>query len=226
VATTQLFAEAMNERDYEEMRRLRPVLLGLIADGASPRVLGWVHHSLWAEEYLEGRYEAAYEHAAASLERAQEIGHEYMRVCALEARLLAYSAFTGRIDQPDLAEVIDVARRHGVHSVAVAALWFLARYAAGVEPEGAGRWLALAERIHTELSTARSLEEVLREETMAVLGITDLGPLLSEVPPFDPGAALDEAAAWVASRSPDETASRGSVTSGSPRRAGRGVQPS
>jgi predicted ATPase/DNA-binding SARP family transcriptional activator len=217
VATTQLFAEAINARDYEEMRRLRPVLLGLITEGASPRVLGWVHYSLWAEEYLEDRYESAYEHAAASLERAQEIGNEYMRVCALEGRLLAYSAFTGKIDQPDLAEVIDGARRHGVHSVAVAALWFLARYAAGVDPEGAGRWLALAERIQTELSTARSLEEVLREETMAVLGITDLGPLLAEVPPFDPGAALDEAAAWIASRSPTETA---------PRHAGRPVQPS
>ena len=169
-------------------------------------MLGWVHYSLWGEEYLNGAYEAAYEHACASLERAIEIGHEYMWICALEARLLAHSAFAGEITQPELADVIDRARRHGVHSVAVAALWFVARYASEVDPGSAGRWLALAERIRTELDTARSLESELREETMAVLGITDLGPLLAAVPPFDPGAALDEAVAWVASRSPTEIA--------------------
>jgi predicted ATPase/DNA-binding SARP family transcriptional activator len=211
VATTQLFAGAINARDYDEMRRLRPVLLGLIAPGTSPRVLGWVHYSLWADAFLDNRYESACEYASASLERAREVGHEYMCVCALEARLLAYSAFSGTIPQTDLAEVVEAARQHGVHPVAVAALWFVARYAAAVEPQSAGRWLALAERIHTELGTARSLEEVLREETMAVLGITDLGPLLSAVPPFDPGAALDDAATWVASRSPTEIAGRGAM---------------
>jgi hypothetical protein len=131
-----------------------------------------------------------------------------MLVCALEARLLARSALEREITQPDLAEVIELARHHGVHSVAVAALWFVARYAAGVDPDRASRWLALAERIHTELDTARSLEEVLRDETMAALAITDLGPLVASVPPFDPSTALDEAVAWVASRSPTETAPR------------------
>jgi hypothetical protein len=90
----------------------------------------------------------------------------------------------------------------------VAALWFVARYAAGVDPMSAGRWLALAERIRTDGDTNRSLEEVLREETMAVLGITDLTGLLTAVPSFDPVAALDDAAAWVASRSPTEIAPR------------------
>jgi predicted ATPase/DNA-binding SARP family transcriptional activator len=208
VATTQLFAEAINERDREEIGRLRPVLLGLIAPGTSPRVLGWVRYSLWGDAYIDGRFEEAYEHASSSVELAREIGQNYMLVCALEARLLARSAVGREITQPDLAEVIELARRHGVHSVAVAALWFVARYAAGVDPESAGRWLALAERIRTELDTAGSLEEVLREETMAALGITDLGPLLSAVPPFDPATALDEAAAWVASRSPAESAPR------------------
>jgi predicted ATPase/DNA-binding SARP family transcriptional activator len=208
IATTQLFAEAINGRDLEEIRRLRPVLLSLIAPGASPRILGWVHYSLWADAYLDGRFESAYEHAAASLERASEIGHEYMLMCALEARLLAGSAVSGEIRQPELAEIIEMARRHGLHSVAVAALWFVARYAAGVDPMSAGRWLALAERIRTDGETNRSLEEVLREETMAVLGITDLTELLTAVPSFDPAAALDDAAAWVASRSTTEIAPR------------------
>jgi predicted ATPase/DNA-binding SARP family transcriptional activator len=208
IATTQLFAEAINARDQAEIRRLEPTLRGLLGADASPRVLGWVHYSLWGEAYLDGRFDEAHRHACACLERAVEIGHEYMHVCALEARLLAGSDVTGQIPQPDLAEVVERARRHGVHSVAVAALWFVARYAVGVEADSAGRWLALAERIRTELGTARSLEEVLREETMNALGITDLGPLLAACPPFDPGAALDDAAGWVASRPPTEVAPR------------------
>jgi hypothetical protein len=208
VATTQLFAEAINARDRDEIHRLRPVLLGLIAPGTSPRVLGWVHYSLWADAYIDGRFEEAQEHSSSSAELAAEIGHKYMLVCALEARLLARSALSAEITQPELAEVIELARQHGVHSVAVAALWFVARYAAGVDPDTAAGWLALAERMQTESDTATSLEEVLREETMAVLGITDLGPLLSAAPRFDPATALDEAVAWVASRSPDETAPR------------------
>jgi predicted ATPase/DNA-binding SARP family transcriptional activator len=208
VATAQLFAEAINERDHDEIQRLRPVLLALIAPGTSLRVLGWVHYSLWGEAYINGRFEEACEHAASSVGLAAEIGHNYMLVCALEARLLAGSSVAEKITQPELAEVVEIARRHGVHSVAVAALWFVARYACEVDRDSSGRWLALAERIHTELDTAHSLEEVLREETMAVLGITDLGPLVSDAPAFDPATALDEAAAWVASRSPTEVVPR------------------
>jgi hypothetical protein len=198
----------MNARDRDEMRRLRPTLLNLIATGASPRVLGWAHYSLWAEAYIDDRFEAAHQHARSSVELAAEIGHEYMLICALEARLLAGSAVSRQITQPELAEVIESARRHGVHSVAVAALWFVARYAAAVDPESAGRWLALAERIRIELDTGRLPEDVLREETMAILGIADLGRLLATVPPLEPAATLDEAVAWVASRSPTEVAPR------------------
>ena len=208
VATTQMFAEAINARDHEEIRRLRPVLLALNAPETSPRLLGWVHYSLSGDAYLEGRFESAYGYASSSLELARQVGHKYMLVCSMEGRLLARWALSGEITQPELAEVVELARGHGVHSVAIAALWFVARYAAGVDPESAGRWLALAERIHTELNPAHLLEEVLREETMAVLGITDLSPLLSAIPAFDPAIALDEAAAWVASRSATEVAAR------------------
>ncbi len=208
VATTQLFAEALNARDHEEMSRLRPVLHALIDPGTSPRVLGWVQYSLWGDAYVDGRFESAYEHASSCLELAAGIGHKYMLVCAFEARLLAGSAVSGQITQPELAEVIELARAHGVHSVAVAALWFVARYAGEVDPESAGRWLAFAERMCTEFDTGESLEVVLRDETLAALGITDIGPLLAALLPFDPTAALDEAAAWVASRSPTEIAPR------------------
>jgi predicted ATPase/DNA-binding SARP family transcriptional activator len=211
VATTQLFGRAISARDRQEIRRLRPVLLGLIVTGTSPRALGWVHYSLWADAYIDGRFQSAYTHACSSVERAAEIGHEYMLVCALEARLLAGSAVSGEMSQPELAEVVERARRHGVHSVAVAALWFVARYAAGVDPESVGRWLALAERIRAELDTGRLPEEALREETMEVLGITEVGSLLVAATPLDPTSVLDDAAAWVASRSPTEIAPRALV---------------
>jgi hypothetical protein len=211
VATTQLFGRAISARDRQEIRRLRPVLLGLIAAETSPRALGWVHYSLWADAYIDGRFQSAYTHACSSVDRAAEIGHEYMLVCALEARLLAGSTVSGEMSQPELAEVVERARRHGVHSVAVAALWFVARYAAGVDPESARRWLALAERIRAELDTGRLPEEALREETMEVLGITDLGALLVAATPLDPTTVLDDAAAWVASRSPTEIAPRALV---------------
>jgi predicted ATPase/DNA-binding SARP family transcriptional activator len=211
VATTQLFAVAITARDRDEMARLHPVLESLISDETSPRVLGWVYYSLFGEAYIDGRFEQAYEYACSSVERARETNHSYMLVCAIEARLLARSAMTGEITQPELAEVFELAYSYGVHSVAVAAVWFVARYAAAVDPDSARRWVVLAERISTEFEAAPSLEEVLRPETMEVLGITDLAPLLSAAPRFDPATAFDEVAAWVASRSPTEVAPRDPV---------------
>jgi hypothetical protein len=84
----------------------------------------------------------------------------------------------------------------------------VARYAAAVDPESARRWLTLAERISTEFDAAPSLEEVLRGETMEVLGITDVGTLLSETPAFDPATAFDEVTAWIGSRDASEVATR------------------
>jgi predicted ATPase/DNA-binding SARP family transcriptional activator len=211
IATAQLFSAALNNHDVAEVRRLHPILERLIAPGTSPRLLGWVHYCLCGEDYMDRQFEKSYEHAQASVELATELGHQYMLVCALQSRLLARSAIDGKFAQPDLAELVDLARHHGVHSVAVAGLWFVARYAAGVQPEVAGRWLALAHRLETELDTGTSLVEDLRAETMEILGITDLAPLVAATPLVDPFTALDEAAAWVTSRSPDEVAPRASV---------------
>jgi predicted ATPase len=211
VATTQLFADAIVTRDRAEMDRLHPVLLSLITPETSPRVLGWVYYSLCGESYIDGNFEQAYEYASLSAERAAEIGHSYMLVCALEARLLARWAADGEIRQPELEQVFELAKGHGVHSVAVAAVWFAARYAAAVDPETARRWLLLAERISAEFDPGPSLEEVLRTETMEVLGVADIGALLSQSPPFDPATALDEVSAWIASRPSSEVARRQSV---------------
>jgi hypothetical protein len=99
-------------------------------------------------------------------------------------------------------------RRIGVHSIGAAALQFVARYAAEVEPDSGRRWLALSERIITEWDTGRSIEDVLREETMEILGITDLEALVARTPALDPAVAFAEAADWAAARPPGESSPR------------------
>lgn len=136
---------------------------------------------------------------------------------AVANRLLSQSARDGVIRQPDLADVLERTRRPGVPPLAAFALWFVARYAAGVAPETAGQWLAHAARILTALGVELWPECVLRDETLAVLEISDLGAVLASTPPLDHTAALAAAAAWLAGRDSDERA---------PRRAARDPAPS
>jgi hypothetical protein len=68
--------------------------------------------------------------------------------------------------------------------------------------------LAHAERIVRGLNMELWPEDVLRAESMAVLGIDDLGPLLESNPPLDHVAAMAAAAAWLAERDPAEKAPR------------------
>ena len=207
IATVQLHAEAVGH-DRAEMERLQPVLLDLLEKGASLRVLGWVHYSLAGAAYVDEDYATALEHAAACVAAAAELAYEYMHAAGTHTRVLAGSALERRITQPDLASVLGPARRHGIHSIGAGALLFVARYAAQVEPESATRFLAYSERIVTEWDTGRGLEDVLRDETMEVLGISDLSSLIERTPPLDPAAALSLAGDWAAARPADESVPR------------------
>ena len=60
-------------------------------------------------------------------------------------------------------------RRPSIQPLAAFALWLVARYAAGVAPETAGRWLAHAERIIATIDSELWPESVLRDETLAIL---------------------------------------------------------
>ncbi len=207
-ATGNLFGQALNAHDIEEMRRLRPELLALITPETSHKGLGWIHYFLALDAYVDGRYESACEHAALSAEHAEQAKHEFMFASAVATRLLAQTAQDGTIRQPDLATTVELMRRPGVAPLAAFALWFVARYAAGVAPEVAGRLLAHAERILADLDSELWPESVLRDETLAVLGITALEPLLESTPLLDHPAALDQAVTWLAGRDPSETAPR------------------
>jgi predicted ATPase/DNA-binding SARP family transcriptional activator len=210
-STGNLFGTALNARDFDEMRRLRPQLLALITPETSTRAIGWIHYFLALDAYVDGRYESAAEHSAMSAEKAEQAGHEFMLAGATTTRLLSESARDRVMTQPQLAAAIEVWRRPGVQPLAVIALWFVARYAAGVETQAVGRWLGHAERILIGLGAELWPESVLRDEALAVLGITEVGPLLDAAPPLDPAAALAEAAAWVAARDPAETSPRENV---------------
>jgi predicted ATPase/DNA-binding SARP family transcriptional activator len=207
-ATGNLFGGALNARDTEEMARLRPELRALITPEASPKSLGWLHYFLALDAYIDGRFAEAFDNAAISAERAAEIGHEFMLGSAVGTRLLAQSARDGAIDHAALAEAIELMGRPSVQPLAAFALWFVARYAAGVAPDTAGQWLAHAHRIVAALDAELWPECVLRDETMAILGIKDVAPFLDRTPPVDHTVALDAAALWLAGRPAAERSPR------------------
>jgi hypothetical protein len=208
MATGNLFAQALNARDLEAMRELRPELTALLTDEASARARGWTHYFLALDAYVNDMLDDACEHAARSVELAREIGHEVMLASAVGTLLLSRSARDGVITQPALVETLELMRPPSVQPLAAFALWLVARYAADVAPETAGRWLAHSDRIVAAIDSQLWPERVLREETLALLGITDLGPLLESTPPLDHATAHAQAIAWVAGRSHAEAATR------------------
>jgi hypothetical protein len=203
-ATGNLFGRAINARDRDEMRRIRPMLLAVITPGASARALGWTHYFLALDAYVDGRFDDAYDHAASSASSASELRHEYMLATAVATRLLAESARDRAIAQPALAEVLELVRDVSVQPLAAFALWFVARYAAAVSPDTAAQWLVHAERIVAALDSELWPESILRDECLAVLGIAEAGPLPGGAPPLDHATALAEASAWIATRDPAE----------------------
>ncbi len=208
VAICNQFMMAGNARDREAVDRLRPALLGLITPDTGAKTLGWVHYYLANDAYAEGRMDEAVEHASRSAELAEEIGHDYLLGSAHCTRMLAQSARDGAIPQAALAELLELTSRTMIKTDVVYALWWVARYAASVEPATAGRWLALAEPIRAEFDLEIWPEGELRDETMAILGIDDLQALVAATEPLDHAAAFAQATVWLAGRDPTEQAPR------------------
>jgi predicted ATPase/DNA-binding SARP family transcriptional activator len=210
-ATGNIFGHALNTRNREEMRRLRSELTALITPETSTGAGGWIHYYLALDAYVNGDLDSACSHAGLSVEAAVEIGHEFMHAGSIGARLLSESARDGQIQHGALTEAIDVMRRPSVQPLAAFALWLLARFAVDSTPELAGQWLVHAERIVTELDSELWPECELRDETMAILGITDLESLLANTLPRHHAIVLEEGAAWLAQRDREETARRAIV---------------
>ena len=71
VATGNLFGLALNTRDRDEIRRLRPSLIAQLTPDTTPRSAGWIHYFLALDAYIDGQAEPAYEHASLSVEKAR-----------------------------------------------------------------------------------------------------------------------------------------------------------
>src|SRR5262249_7495443 len=127
-ATGNLFGGALNARDADEMQRMRPELVKLIRPDASPKALRWLHYFLARDAYVGARFAEGYEHASVSVEKAAEIGHEFMLGSAAGTRLLAESARDGAIRHAGLSEALPLMSRPSVQPLAAFALWFVARY--------------------------------------------------------------------------------------------------
>jgi predicted ATPase/DNA-binding SARP family transcriptional activator len=211
-ATYNLFSEAMNAHDVAEMDRLRPQLMALLSTVTEPKEIGWIHYMLALDAYVNGQLSPACEHAELSVEAAQDAGHAYIIAGTTAALLLIRSARDGVITHRELSDTLELMRRPGVPPLSTFALWLVARYAAGVASETAGVWLAHAERIQSTDDGDRWPEDILREETMEILGLDDLTPLLDTAPPLDQSGALAAAAAWLATRAPTEEAPRQMTT--------------
>jgi predicted ATPase/DNA-binding SARP family transcriptional activator len=211
-ATSNLFSEAMNAHDVAEMDRLRPQLVALLSTVTEPKTIGWIHYMLALDAYVNGQLSSACEHAELSVEAAQDAGHAYIIAGTTAALLLVRSARDGVISHRELSDTLELMRRPGVPPLSTFALWLVARYAAGVASDTAGVWLAHAERIQSTDDGDRWPEDILREETMAILGLDDLTPLLDTAPQLDQSGALAAAAAWLATRAPTEEAPRQMTT--------------
>jgi predicted ATPase/DNA-binding SARP family transcriptional activator len=208
VALYNMFRGAINDRDLYEIGRLKPALLELLAEEIPLRSLGYLNEILGIGAYAEGDLAAAFDHATRGLEAASACGSAYLLAIASMTRLLVTSCRDRTIPRRALAELLEHMQRTGVPPHAVFALWFVARYAAAVAPRAAPQWLAHAERIRDQVGTDYWPESVLRDETIMILGITDLSRLLEATPPLDQATALAKAAAWLAERHPDEAAPR------------------
>ena len=123
-------------------------------------------------------------------------------------QLLAPSARDQAIDRAELIEGLELMRRPSVQPLAAFGLWLVARYAAGVAPESAARWLVHAERTLAALDSELWPESVLRDETLAVLGVANVDALRDEIAPLDHVAALAQAIVWLGERDPGERSFR------------------
>jgi predicted ATPase/DNA-binding SARP family transcriptional activator len=212
-AIGSLFGKALNSRDLAEMRRLRPELQAMIRPETG-KALGWIHYYLALDAYVDGRIDAACEHASLCAANAETIGHQFMLATGAGTRLLCESTRDGTLTQPALTATLELMRRPGVPPVSANALWFVARYAASIAPGTAPYWLAHADRILAEHNTVLWPESVLRDETLSLLGIHELPPDQANTPAVAHDQVLSEAIDWIVARDPTESAPRHPTATG------------
>ncbi len=211
MAVCNYFAMAANTRDLDEMASVRPTLEGLLDTELGDRAMGWARYFLAIDDYVGARFAASAAHAAESLRYAHACGHAFLIGCASGIELLAAWARDGEIPQPALLDAVQLMGAPGVPPLSAFALWLIGRYAVEHDSAVALECLVGAQRLVVQAGVDIWPESLLREETLAMLGLSELPPDGEPDAVVRADAALDRAAAWLAARPGSECAARRNV---------------
>jgi predicted ATPase/DNA-binding SARP family transcriptional activator len=206
-ALNNLFTLAVGSRDREEMARLRPLIETLLEPGGGQQPSGWSFYSLALDAYVAGDFAKARDYGERGFEHV--LGHDYAEATLSSCLLLAASAVDEVIEQERLLDALTRIERSQVQPLMVFGLWFAARYAAGVDDlDAAAGMLARAEAIRAALSLDLWPEQVLRDETLAVLSRAGADQPDEVEATVSAPVALADAISWVAGRPAGEVAVR------------------
>jgi predicted ATPase/DNA-binding SARP family transcriptional activator len=206
-ALNNLFALATASRDREEMARLRPSIETLLEPRGGQQPSGWSFYSLALDAYVAGDFAKARDYGERGFKHV--VGHDYAEATLSSCLLLAASAADEVIEQERLLDALRLIERSQVQPLMVFGLWFAARYAAGVDDLGAAAgMLARAEAIRAALSLDLWPEELLRDETLAVLSRAGADQPEEVEATVSAPVALADAISWVAGRPAGEVAVR------------------
>ncbi len=208
-ATGNLIAQAFNRREIAEALRLRDELVAIPGwESLSPRVRGAALMMRSACAYVEDDLAGALELVDESVAAASAGEHPHMLGIAREWRICVRSAHTGAIGREELIEALNDARTLQIPDVSLTMIWLLARYAVGYDGRLAADWLVKADRLMRERELDLWPEIQLRDETLQLLGVGDVGELGDGVAAEEIDETLRFAAEWLDARPPGETAAR------------------
>jgi predicted ATPase/DNA-binding SARP family transcriptional activator len=204
-----MIAQAFARRDFAEAFALRDQLLPLID---SPELRRRTRASgLWMLAgcaYGEQDLNAACRLAEQAVTDAAGDGHPHMLTIARTMRLEVCSARDGAIKLGDLREIVDGALTLQIADVSVATLVCAARYAVNFDRPFATGLLVEAERLTAAIGGDMWPECQLRDETMQLLGLTNLTIPPEQTLAGDSTDILSRLQVWLSGRDSSERAPR------------------
>ena len=204
---SNLIIQALSRRDIDDARALRDELLPLLDDPELPvrtRAAGMVAAGWFA--YNEMSFDTAVDFGERSVAAAASDGHPHMLTMARLLLLHARSARDGTIALDALTEIVEGARTVAIADVSAFALLTAARYSVAFDKALAGELLAQADRLLVTLGGDPWPEREDKQATLAILGLSDVAPLLARTPARETGEILSELAQWLAARPQGEAA--------------------
>jgi predicted ATPase/DNA-binding SARP family transcriptional activator len=204
---SNLITQALSRRDIDDARALRDELLPLLDNSqltvrtraAGMCAAGWC-------AYSEGSFDTAVDFGERSVAAAASDGHPHMLTMARQMLVQARSARNGTIALGALTEIVEGARTVAIADLCVATFLIVARYSVAFDQALAGELLAHADRLFATMGGDPWPELENKQATLAILGLSDVTPLLARTPARETGEILSELAQWLAARPPGEAA--------------------